>query len=58
MLCHIHMFPETWFMDVTANLNRLKRDVFVMVIRDVCRKCYVGNLTVISSGQAWVIMKI
>ena len=52
MLCHVHMFPETWFMDVTANLNRLKRDVFVMVVYDACGKCYVGNLTVIPSGQA------
>ena len=58
MLCHVHMFPETWFMDVTANLNRLKRDVIVMVVRDACGKCYVGNLTVIPSGQAWVFMKI
>jgi hypothetical protein len=36
MLRHVHMFPETWFMDVTANLNKLKRDVFVMVVYDAC----------------------
>ena len=36
MLCHVHMLPETWFMDVTANLNRLKRDGFVMVAHDTC----------------------
>ena len=58
MLCHVHMFPETWFMDVTANLNKLKHDVFVMVVCDACGKCYVGNFTVIPSGQAWVFMKI
>jgi hypothetical protein len=58
MLRHVHMFPETWFMDVTANLNKLKRDVFVMVVRDACGKCYVGNFTVIPSGQSWVFMKI
>ena len=58
MLRHVHMFPETWLMDVTANLNRLKPDVYVMVVRDACGKCYIGNLTVIPSGQAWVFMKI
>ena len=24
MLCHVHMISETWLMDVTVNLNRLK----------------------------------
>ena len=24
MLRHVHMIPEIWFVDVTANLNRLK----------------------------------
>ena len=50
MLHHVHMFPETWSMDVTANLNKLKHDVFVMVVRDACGKCYVGNFTIIPSG--------
>ena len=55
---HVHMFPKTWFMDVTANLNRLKCDVFVMVVHDACGKCYVCNLTAVPSGQVWVFMKI
>ena len=58
MLCHVHMFSETWFMDVTSNLNRLKWDVFIVIVRDACWKRYIGNFTVIPSGQAWVFMKI
>ena len=58
MMRHVHMFPETWFMDVTANTNRLKRDIFLMVVRDSNGQCFVGNLTVIPSGQSWVFMKI
>ena len=58
MLRHVHMFPETWFMDVTANTNKLKRDIFLMVVRDANGQCFVGNLTVIPSGQSWVFMKI
>ena len=28
MMRHVHMFPETWCMDVTSNTNKLKRDIF------------------------------
>ena len=52
---HVHMFPETWFMDVTANTNKLKRDIFLMVVRDSKGQYFVGNRIVIPSGQSWVL---
>ena len=35
MIRHVHMFPEVMFMDVIANTNRQKRDLFLMVVKDV-----------------------
>jgi hypothetical protein len=29
MIRHVHMFPEVFFMDVTANTNRQKRDLLL-----------------------------
>lgn len=58
MLRHVHMFPEVFFMDVTSGTNRQKRDLFVLVVRDSSGECYIGNITVIPSGQSWVFMKI
>jgi hypothetical protein len=34
MARHVHMFPEVWYMDVTANTNRQKRGLFLMVVKD------------------------
>lgn len=58
MIRHVDMFPEVFFMDVTANTNRQRRDVFLMVVRDASGQCYVGNMTVIPCGQAWIFSKI
>lgn len=58
MTRHVHMFPEVFYMDVTYNTNRQKRDLFVMVLKDASGETFVGNLTVIPSGQLWVYMKI
>jgi hypothetical protein len=58
MMGHVHMFPETWFMDVTANTNQLKRYIFLVIFCDANGQCFFGNLTVIPSGQSWIFMKI
>lgn len=54
MIRHVNMFPEVFFMDVTANTNRQKRELFVMTVKDASGECFPGNLTVIPSGQLWV----
>ena len=54
MIRHVHMFPEVFYMDVTANTNRQKRDLFAMAVKDASGECFVGNLTIIPSGQLWV----
>ena len=55
---HVHMFPEVFFIDVTANTNRQKRDLFLMVVKDANGQTFVGNATVIPSGRRWVYQKI
>ena len=52
MMRDVHMFSKTWFMDVTANTNKLKRDIFLIVVCDENGQSFVGNLTVIPSGQS------
>jgi hypothetical protein len=54
----VHMFPEVFYMDVTANTNRQKRDMFLMVVKDANGETFIGNATVIPSGQRWVFDKI
>ena len=46
---HVAMFPEVMFLDVTANTNRQKRDLFLMVVKDPCGSVYIGNITFIPS---------
>jgi len=58
MIRHVHMFPEVFFMDVTANTNRQKRDLFLLVVKDACGETFIGNATVIPSGKRWVFQKI
>lgn len=58
MIRHVNMFPEVFYMDVTANTNKQKRDVFLMVVKDACGETFVGNVTVIPSSQMWVFLKI
>ena len=54
----VHMFPEVFYMDVTAGTNRQKRDLFLMVVKDANGQTFIGNATVIPSGQRWVFDKI
>ena len=54
----IHMFPEVFYMDITANANRQKRDLFLMVVKDGNGETFIGNATVVPSGKRWVFNKI
>ena len=58
MIRHVSMYPEVMFFDVTANTNILKRDLFIMVIKDSNNETFIGNATVIPSGQRWIYMMI
>ena len=54
MARHVQMFPEVFYLDVTANTNKQKRDLFLMVVKDADGSTYIGNATVIPSGKRWV----
>ncbi|KAL7543722.1 hypothetical protein ACHAXR_013004 [Thalassiosira sp. AJA248-18] len=58
MVRHVNMFPEVFYLDVTANTNRQKRDLFIMVVKDANGQTFIGNATVIPSGKRWVFQKI
>ena len=58
MMRHVHMFPEVFFMDVTSNTNRQKRELFILVVKDASGETFIGNATVIPSGKKWVFQKI
>ena len=58
MIRSVHMFPEVFYMDVTANTNKQKRDLFLMVVKDANGETFIGNATIIPSGKRWVFQKI
>ena len=58
MIRHVSMYPEVMFFDVTANTNKIKRNLFLMVIKDSNNESFIGNATVIPSEQRWVFMMI
>ena len=58
MTRHVAMFPEVFYLDVTANTNRQKRDLFLMVVKDANDNVFIGNATVIPSGKRWVYAMI
>ena len=55
---HVHMFPEVMFMDVIANTNRQKRDLFLVVVKDASGECFIGNATLLPCGQLWIFTKL
>ena len=57
MTRHVHMFPKVFFMDVIANTNRQKHDLFLMVVKDLAGECFIGNATLLPCGQLWVFTK-
>ena len=58
MIRHVQMFPEVFYMDATANTNRQKKQLFLMVVKDGSGECFVGNATIVPSEQMWVYLKI
>jgi hypothetical protein len=44
-------YPEVFFMDCTARVNKQKREFFFSVIRTPSGKCHLSNMTVIPSGK-------
>ena len=34
MTRHVAMYPEVFYLDVTANTNKQKRDLFLMIVKD------------------------
>ena len=58
MIRHVHMFPEVFFMDVIANTNRQKRDLFLMVVKDASGECFIGNATLLPCGQWWIFTRL
>ena len=55
---HVHMFPEVMFMDVIANTNCQKRDLFLMVVKYASGECFIGNATLLPCGQLWIFTKL
>lgn len=58
MIRLVAMYPDVWFLDVTAGTNRQKRDLFMLAVRTVTGKTFPGNLTVIPSGKRWIFVCI
>ena len=58
MMYYVHMYPEVWFMDVTASTNLQKRDLFIMVVKDALGNVFPGNVSFLPLGQKWVFSKI
>ena len=50
MTRHVHMFSQVFFMDVVANTNRQKRDLFLMVMKDATGECFIGIATLLPFG--------
>ena len=47
-------YPEVFFMDCTAQVNKQKREFFFSVIRTSFGKCHLSNMTVIPSGNMYI----
>jgi len=45
-------YPEVFFMDCTAPVNKQKREFFFSVIRTPSGRCHLSNMTVIPSGKS------
>ena len=58
MTRHVAMYPEVFYLDVTSNTNKQKRDLFLMIVKDANGHTFVGNVTIVPSGQRWVYAMI
>ena len=54
----VSMFPEVYFMDVIANTNRQKRNLFLLVVKDASGETHVGNLSLLPCGKTWIFTQL
>ena len=58
MIRAMHMNPEVQFLDVAANMNSQKREMFFAVVKGPNGKTYITNATVMPCGRGWIFLKI
>jgi len=58
MARRVQIFPEVFHLDVTANTNKQKRDLFLMVVKDAVGSANIDNATIIPSEKRWVYTMI
>ena len=58
MVRFVAMHPETIFGDVTGSVNKQKKDLYMMAVRNPTPPTFPGNLTIIPSGKRWVFLCI
>ena len=58
MIRAMHMNPEVQFLDVAANMNSLKREMFFAVVKGATGQTFIVNATVMPCGQGWIFLKI
>ena len=58
MVRFVAMHPETMFGDVTGSINKQKKDLYMMAVRNPTSRTFPGNLTIIPSGKRWVFLCI
>ena len=54
----VSMFPKVYFMDVIANTNHQKRDLFLLVVKDASGETHVGNLSLLPCGKTWIFTQL
>ena len=52
------MNPEVLFLDVAANMNSQKREMFFAVVKGATGQTFIVNATVMPCGQGWIFLKI
>ena len=58
MIRAMHMNPEVLFLDVAANMNSQKREMFFAVVKGATGQTFIVNATVMPCGQGWIFQKI
>ena len=58
MIRAMHMNPEVQFLDVAANMNSLKHEMFFAVVKGATGQTFIVDATVMPCGQGWIFLKI
>ncbi len=51
MIKRTMMYPEVYFMDCTGRANHQKRELVILVVHSPSGKCFMSNVTLITSGD-------